>query len=153
MTDAVRGGGDGLVPAGNVIRISRDGPAEVSGDIEVVDHDGNLLFRDTRVLLCRCGRSGNKPRCDDSHYPEFAEPGALGTTRAVEDLGAGRLRITVRRNGPLRYEGPLEIVSDDGSQRVRAAKGALCRCGGSKNMPFCDSSHKTNGFTTEPDKE
>ena len=24
---------------------------------------------------------------------------------------------------------------------------ALCRCGGSKTKPYCDGTHKTNGFT------
>jgi CDGSH-type Zn-finger protein len=29
---------------------------------------------------------------------------------------------------------------------LRATKVAFCRCGGSQNKPFCDGSHRTNGF-------
>ena len=29
--------------------------------------DGRLIREDTRVALCRCGASGNKPFCDGSH--------------------------------------------------------------------------------------
>ena len=35
----------------------------------------------------------------------------------------------------------------DGTVYKTAGTVALCRCGGSKNKPFCDGTHKTNGFT------
>jgi ferredoxin len=42
----------------------RNGPLIVRGDIRVVDADGNVVRPVTRVVLCRCGRSQNKPYCD-----------------------------------------------------------------------------------------
>jgi uncharacterized Fe-S cluster protein YjdI len=44
-----------------------NGPLFVRGDIEVIDADGNVVRRATRVALCRCGQSSNKPYCDLSH--------------------------------------------------------------------------------------
>jgi uncharacterized Fe-S cluster protein YjdI len=44
-----------------------NGPLLVRGDIEVIDSDGNVVRRATRVALCRCGLSSNKPYCDLSH--------------------------------------------------------------------------------------
>jgi uncharacterized Fe-S cluster protein YjdI/CDGSH-type Zn-finger protein len=44
-----------------------DGPLFVRGRIRIVDQDGRLIREDTRVALCRCGSSGNKPFCDGSH--------------------------------------------------------------------------------------
>jgi len=53
-------------------------------------------------------------------------------------------RITVRR-GSLRVEGDVPLFDADGN-RIPTPEGphyALCRCGHSKNKPFCDSTHKT----------
>jgi CDGSH-type Zn-finger protein/uncharacterized Fe-S cluster protein YjdI len=44
--------------------------------------------------------------------------------------------ITVRENGPLAFR--AQIVLDDKPIGYRAT---LCRCGASKNKPFCDNSH------------
>ena len=57
-------------------------------------------------------------------------------------------RITVRNNGSLSIEGDFEIVDQEGKAFGLAgrAKLSLCRCGQSKNKPFCDSAHKTCGF-------
>jgi CDGSH-type Zn-finger protein len=32
-----------------------------------VDPDGNVIREDTRLALCRCGGSANKPFCDGTH--------------------------------------------------------------------------------------
>ena len=60
-----------------------------------------------------------------------------------------RTRITVMNNGSLRIEGDeFDIADQEG--RVFGLAGrtrvTLCRCGQSKDKPFCDSSHKTCGF-------
>jgi CDGSH-type Zn-finger protein/uncharacterized Fe-S cluster protein YjdI len=48
----------------------------------------------------------------------------------------------IRESGPYAFRGQLEI--DGEAQGFRAT---LCRCGASKNKPFCDSSHHEIGFT------
>jgi uncharacterized Fe-S cluster protein YjdI len=44
-----------------------NGPLLVRGDVEVIDAEGNVIRRATRIALCRCGQSSNKPYCDLSH--------------------------------------------------------------------------------------
>src|SRR5437899_7214267 len=44
-----------------------NGPLFLSGRVRIVGQDGTLLREDTRVALCRCGQSGNKPFCDGTH--------------------------------------------------------------------------------------
>ena len=56
------------------------------------------------------------------------------------------LRIEVRSNGPLVLHGHCTIERPDGSKDERDGKTSLCRCGGSANKPYCDGSHRTNGF-------
>lgn len=48
----------------------------------------------------------------------------------------------VRENGPLALHG--ELVIDGAPAGFRAT---LCRCGASKNKPYCDGSHAAAGFT------
>ncbi len=55
-------------------------------------------------------------------------------------------RLTVNNNGSLKVEGDFEIVDAQGN--VYGLQGrtlvSICRCGMSKNKPFCDGSHKGN---------
>lgn len=59
------------------------------------------------------------------------------------------MKITVNNNGSLRIEGKnIELVDSAGKQYNLngRTKISLCRCGQSNTKPFCDASHKTNGF-------
>jgi CDGSH-type Zn-finger protein/truncated hemoglobin YjbI/uncharacterized Fe-S cluster protein YjdI len=51
--------------------------------------------------------------------------------------------VRLRENGP--YAVNARIVLPDGAIGVR--RRTLCRCGASKNKPFCDGSHVGRGFT------
>ena len=55
------------------------------------------------------------------------------------------LKIKVLPNAPLLVEGSVEIVLADGTIAVKD-KVFLCRCGGSKNKPYCDGTHAKIGF-------
>ncbi len=57
--------------------------------------------------------------------------------------------ITIRDNGPLLVQGPITVIDAAGNQftiPVDKPSVALCRCGQSKNKPFCDGSHKACNF-------
>ena len=54
-------------------------------------------------------------------------------------------RIEVKPGGPLVIQGPVLVVSAEGTECL-SDKCALCRCGGSASKPFCDGSHLRNGF-------
>ena len=59
----------------------------------------------------------------------------------------GPLEFEALSDGPLKVKGNLEIISGTGRILARVKGCYLCRCGHSKNKPFCDSSHKAVGFT------
>ena len=135
-------------PVANEARLVADGPIYLHGDIEIYDGDGKLTGRETRVALCRCGASKNKPFCDNSHGGAgFRHDGSCGETDQVQALAAGKLKLTVFPGGPVQCDGPLSILDAFGEVAARTEQCWFCRCGGSANKPFCDGSHKTIGFT------
>lgn len=50
------------------IKPSTNGPLIVDGPVDLFDTAGNQITLDkTRIALCRCGASSNKPFCDGTH--------------------------------------------------------------------------------------
>ena len=49
--------------------------------------------------------------------------------------------ITVARNGPYRITGGIDLLDEPWGEGASTEHYVLCRCGGSKNKPFCDGSH------------
>ncbi|OCA85351.1 CDGSH iron-sulfur domain-containing protein [Pseudobacillus wudalianchiensis] len=54
-----------------VIKVTDNGPAIVTGDVELVDGEGNPFNIGEQFKLCRCGLSNHKPFCDGSHRGKF----------------------------------------------------------------------------------
>jgi len=52
-------------------------------------------------------------------------------------------------DGPYEVTGEVSVVAPDGSVLRETAKAYLCRCGHSANKPFCDGSHKRQGWTQD----
>lgn len=59
------------------------------------------------------------------------------------------VRVAAVRHGPLYVRGELEVVDDQGRVIRRCTRMALCRCGKSAHMPFCDNSHRATGFRSD----
>jgi CDGSH-type Zn-finger protein/uncharacterized Fe-S cluster protein YjdI len=64
-------------------------------------------------------------------------------TDGIHDEPAPPVNLAgIRESGPYAFRGQLELDGDPIGYRA-----TLCRCGASKNKPFCDSSHHEVGFT------
>lgn len=68
------------------------------------------------------------------------------TDGGAEEQPADPPSVRAVRNGPYFVRGEIEIAAEDGAVLHRATRAALCRCGGSRNKPFCDNSHVMLGF-------
>lgn len=138
------------LPAENRILVAANGPLYVRGDLQIELSDEPMT--ETRAALCRCGRSANKPFCDNAHKTaEFTAPTQFAQTNDVAIDPTGQLTITPASNGPLLLRGNFELVSADGQTVFRGEKVVLCRCGSSSNKPFCDGTHKAIKFNSEAD--
>src|SRR5437762_6787207 len=49
------------------IETIKNGPYIVTGEVELIDADGNKFPVEKRMALCRCGASTEKPFCDGTH--------------------------------------------------------------------------------------
>lgn len=58
----------------------------------------------------------------------------------------GKGTITIRPDGPYRVEGGVPLEGPEGQPYELKPAYSLCRCGQSKNKPYCDASHKECGF-------
>jgi CDGSH-type Zn-finger protein/uncharacterized Fe-S cluster protein YjdI len=136
----------------NRLVLRPNGPVYFFGDLQVEDADGNILIEDTRFALCRCGASGNKPACDNSHQKISwkADINADTEKMPADDRNEqGKLRIRLMKDGPVLLDGTYTMESSAIGSHTSSKGIALCRCGGSSTKPFCDGTHKNNGFTSD----
>lgn len=54
--------------------------------------------------------------------------------------------IKVSKDGPYYVTGGIELKDEPRGERASTEHYALCRCGGSKNKPYCDGTHWTIKF-------
>ena len=106
------------------------------------------------------------PRVFDGERRQWIDPSAASADeveQAVDGCPSGALRlrrldgrgrpaptaveVTAMPNGPLLLRGPIRVERADGSVE-HVPRAAFCRCGNSKNKPFCDGSHVAAGFRT-----
>lgn len=142
------GGASERPPEHNVVVIAPGGPIYIRGDIDLEGVEGQGVS--TRVALCRCGASNNKPLCDNSHVGiGFEDMGPVGEQGKGLEARGGKLEVKLAKNGPLLLSGNMTIRAGSGRDAWEGTKCALCRCGQSGNKPFCDGTHAKVGFVSD----
>ncbi|UNK49851.1 CDGSH iron-sulfur domain-containing protein [Lysobacter sp. S4-A87] len=137
------GGAEEAPPPVNLVQLRENGPLGVRARIVL---DGVPIGM--RAVLCRCGASRHKPFCDGRHSEIHFQ--ATGEPASVESkplpMRDGPLNVDPEVNGPLVLSGNVEVCCGTGRTINRVTSTRLCRCGGSSNKPFCDDTHRRNGF-------
>ena len=134
--------------------MTEDKVFEYKGRSATVSWHGGLC-----IHVGECGRAkgelfvtGRKPWCqpDLASDEEVAEvvwrcpSGALSVAcddAAIEERAAAENTVNVAYNGPLFVRGDLDIDGAPADAPGLKFRAALCRCGLSKNKPFCDGTH------------
>jgi len=219
------------VKSNQKVLVSKNGPYLVSGNVPLFKvialvgkegdpeewKKGNEYPRQEEYILCRCGKSQNKPYCDQTHskidfdgketasHKEFLKQSkklsgpeldltdaenlcsvarfchlSKGTWHNVKKSNnpdskkiaiqtacscpSGRLVVWDKKtgkpielefepsiniiedpqekvSGPIWLKGGVELESADGTKYEMRNRVTLCRCGKSRNKPFCDGSH------------
>jgi CDGSH-type Zn-finger protein/uncharacterized Fe-S cluster protein YjdI len=143
-----------------------DGMADEQNIFEYPGSDIDVSW-DKRLCIHvgECGRSeggvflgGRNPWCDPNvagsadvvaEVCERCPTGALTyirKDREAPEQAPSQNRVVVANDGPLYFTGDLEIAGAADDQRGVQFRAALCRCGASKNKPFCDNSHRDVRF-------
>jgi CDGSH-type Zn-finger protein len=60
-------------------------------------------------------------------------------------------KITIKSHASIRVEGDFELFDMDGNKFDLTGRNAvsLCRCGQSKDKPFCDGTHRACNFQSD----
>jgi len=139
--------------------------AAVNDAVEL--HRGRrITIHDNRAICAHSGvctdnlsavfRLGTEPWIDsDAAAPDAivaivnrCPSGALSySVDGVPPAGTPRERaITCSQDGPYYVTGDVALKTGDGLAPPFSDRYTLCRCGGSKNKPFCDGTHWAIGF-------
>ena len=132
---------------------------EYKGNSETVTWDRRLC-----IHVGECGRAkgdlfvnGRDPWCD----PNLADRSDTAAVVARCPTGALAVQdsdgllveeapsentVTVSNDGPLYVTGDLNVDGAADDMHSVSRRAALCRCGASKNKPFCDNSHRDIAF-------
>ncbi len=125
---------------------------------------GDLTMRDDRTICTRAGYCGDRFRNVWAMIVDAEDPEIVERIRGMSKLcPSGRLvtqpdgaeerdeidypqAIAIIRNASVWVRGGVQVVAADGTPYEVRNRQTLCRCGNSRNKPFCDGSHHDTGF-------
>jgi CDGSH-type Zn-finger protein len=111
----------------------RNLPAVFKSASEDWIHPGEATVEEIAATVARC--PSNALTCTVAD-PVTAEP-------------ADRVSIRIVPSGPYLVEGPVAFDPPRWSKNASRTRFALCRCGKTRNAPFCDYSHGEQGWSDQ----
>jgi CDGSH-type Zn-finger protein len=140
QADVFEGPRDALTDASQLCAYARfcDAMGQVWNLVDVDDPDA-VALTEREASNCPAGRLVAW-RTRDVERPEPVEPDLEPSIGVVEDPATGV-------SGPLWVRGGIQVVAADGTAYEIRNRVTLCRCGASRNKPFCDGTHAAIGFT------
>jgi CDGSH-type Zn-finger protein len=144
----VRVGFDGTETADRAPRVTR--AREVRGrgiaftdDTTLCTHAGFCTSRVTDVWEMVRDTADPDVRAQIERMVGLCPSGRLALEPPAD---AGEPGVLLERDGPIWVRGAVQLRAADGTTYEVRGRMALCRCGASRNKPFCDDSHKEVGF-------
>jgi CDGSH-type Zn-finger protein len=112
------------------------------GDVwELTENSKDQKFKEEAIKqACNC--SAGRLVIWDKKTGEPIEPKFKPSISLTEDPAKNV-------SGPIWLKGGVELESGDGQKYETRNRVTLCRCGQSKNKPFCDGCHVRSGFKAE----
>ncbi len=146
---------DDVPAAGDADNTARSDDIEISFDLERCIHSRSCVLNAPTVFLANVEGPWLHPETDSAehlaHVAQSCPSGAITYRRlddGPEEAEPKINAINLRQNGPYAFHATLNI--DEQPSLFRAT---LCRCGQSKNKPFCDNSHIEAGFEASGEPE
>jgi CDGSH-type Zn-finger protein len=113
------------------------------GTWELTHHSDDPQARELAIEeACNCP-AGRLVECDKK-AEKAIEKEFVQSISLIEDPQS-------KVSGPIWLKGGVPVESSDGTTYEVRNRQTLCRCGKSKNKPFCDSSHIDEGFNDGDD--
>ncbi len=88
------------------------------------------------------------PKENATAYREEETPETVYEEKEKEE-DTGTVKIQIMKNGPILVEGNFKVIGIDGNELRTMIMTSFCRCGRSRNQPYCDGTHRKTGFTDE----
>jgi hypothetical protein len=123
-----------------------------------------MVMTDDRSLCANAGHCGDRFTTVWEMIADTGDPAVRARVQHMVSLcPSGRLawasardaadvepayppEVALVRDGPVWVRGGLTVESADGTAYEVRNRVTLCRCGGSRNKPFCDGTHGRIGF-------
>lgn len=84
-----------------------------------------------------------------ANYPHFATDLTEQSKLLIMEKQEKTPHLVLMKNGPLKISGSFTLTNDKNEEIKTGDELYLCRCGNSKNSPFCDSTHKSSDSSSD----
>jgi CDGSH-type Zn-finger protein/uncharacterized Fe-S cluster protein YjdI len=143
------------VPEGDADNVARSEDIEIRFDVDRCIHSRHCVLNAPGVFLANVEGPWLHPETDSVehlvHVAQSCPSGAISYRRldgGADEPAPEVNTIHLRQNGPYAFHAALQIEGQEGALRA-----TLCRCGQSRNKPFCDNSHIEAGFEASGEPE